>query len=115
MAVTADKRAEGQPSEFAPGRFLREVYEELRKVVWPTAGELYRYTLVVIFTVVLLAALLPFIGVYAAAIASTTAYAVAFFVLVMALRRSPKHAHIKRRGGRRLVGSGPQPRARHSP
>jgi preprotein translocase subunit SecE len=54
VAVTADKRAEGQPSEFAPGRFLREVYEELRKVVWPTPGELYRYTLVVIFTVVLL-------------------------------------------------------------
>jgi len=54
VAVTADKRAEQRPSEFAPGRFLREVYEELRKVVWPTAGELYRYTLVVIFTVVLL-------------------------------------------------------------
>jgi preprotein translocase subunit SecE len=54
MAVTADKRTEGRPSEFAPGRFLREVYDELRKVVWPTAGELYRYTLVVIFTVVLL-------------------------------------------------------------
>jgi preprotein translocase subunit SecE len=54
VAVTADKRAEQRPSEFAPGRFLREVYEELRKVVWPTAGELYRYTLVVLFTVVLL-------------------------------------------------------------
>jgi preprotein translocase subunit SecE len=54
MAVTADKRAEQRPSEFAPARFLREVYEELRKVVWPTAGELYRYTLVVIFTVILL-------------------------------------------------------------
>ena len=55
MAVTADKRAEQRPSsEFAPGRFLREVYEELRMVVWPTAGELYRYTLVVLFTVVLL-------------------------------------------------------------
>jgi preprotein translocase subunit SecE len=54
VAVTADKRAEQRPSEFAPARFLREVYEELRKVVWPTAGELYRYTLVVIFTVILL-------------------------------------------------------------
>ncbi len=54
MAVTADKRAEQRPSEFAPGRFLREVYEELRKVVWPTPAELYRYTLVVIFTVILL-------------------------------------------------------------
>ena len=54
MAVTADKRAEQRPSDFAPARFLHEVYEELRKVVWPTAGELYRYTLVVIFTVVVL-------------------------------------------------------------
>ena len=54
MAVTADKRAEQPRSDFAPARFLREVYEELRKVVWPTAGELYRYTLVVIFTVILL-------------------------------------------------------------
>jgi preprotein translocase subunit SecE len=60
MAVTADKRAEQRPSsEFAPARFLREVYEELRKVVWPTGPELYRYTLVVIFTVILLGA---FIG-----------------------------------------------------
>jgi len=59
VAVTADKRAEQPRSEFAPARFLREVYEELRKVVWPTAGELYRYTLVVIFTVILLGA---FIG-----------------------------------------------------
>ena len=54
MAEIADKRADRPSSEFAPGRFLREVYEELRKVVWPTWGELYRYTLVVIFTVVLL-------------------------------------------------------------
>ncbi|HEY8801946.1 MAG TPA: preprotein translocase subunit SecE [Candidatus Dormibacteraeota bacterium] len=54
MAVTADKRADRPSSEFAPARFLREVYEELRKVVWPTAGELYRYTLVVIFTVIVL-------------------------------------------------------------
>ncbi len=59
MAVTANKRAEQPSSEFAPGRFLREVYDELRKVVWPTGGELYRYTLVVIFTVIVLGA---FIG-----------------------------------------------------
>jgi preprotein translocase subunit SecE len=58
VAVTARKREEPS-SEFAPGRFIREVYEELRKVVWPTGPELYRYTLVVIFTVILLGA---FIG-----------------------------------------------------
>jgi len=58
MAVTT-RRAEQPAAGFAPARFLREVYEELRKVVWPTGGELYRYTLVVIFTVILLGA---FIG-----------------------------------------------------
>jgi preprotein translocase subunit SecE len=58
MAVTAKKRAD-QPAEFAPARFLREVYDELRKVVWPTGGELYRYTLIVLFTVAILA---TFIG-----------------------------------------------------
>jgi preprotein translocase subunit SecE len=54
VAVTADKSAERPSSDFGPVRFLREVYEELRKVVWPTPAELYRYTLVVLFTVVLL-------------------------------------------------------------
>jgi len=58
VAVTAKNRAEATP-EFSIGRFLREVFDELRKVVWPTWGELYRYTLVVIFTVVILGA---FIG-----------------------------------------------------
>jgi preprotein translocase subunit SecE len=58
VAVTAKKRAESTP-EFSPVRFLREVFDELRKVVWPTWGELYRYTLIVIFTVIVLGA---FIG-----------------------------------------------------
>ena len=53
MAVTARKREEPQ-TRGGIGQFLREVYDELRKVVWPTPGELYRYTLVVIFTVMLL-------------------------------------------------------------
>jgi preprotein translocase subunit SecE len=53
MAVTARKREEPASS---PGviQFLRDVIDELRKVVWPTAGELYRYTLVVLFTVAIL-------------------------------------------------------------
>jgi len=53
MAVTARKREEPR-SQVGFGQFLRDVYDELRKVVWPTWGELYRYTLVVIFTVLLL-------------------------------------------------------------
>jgi preprotein translocase subunit SecE len=58
MAVTARKREEPR-SQGGIGQFLREVFDELRKVVWPTWGELYRYTLVVIFTVIVLGA---FIG-----------------------------------------------------
>ena len=54
MAVTARKRDEPRTQGGGIGQFLREVYDELRKVVWPTPGELYRYTLVVIFTVLLL-------------------------------------------------------------
>lgn len=58
MAITT-RRAEQPAAGSGPLHFLREVYDELRKVVWPTAGELYRYTLIVIFTVILLGA---FIG-----------------------------------------------------
>src|SRR5260370_164536 len=50
MAVTARKREEPRAQQPGIGQFLRDVYDELRKVVWPTPGELYRYTLVVIFT-----------------------------------------------------------------
>ena len=63
MAVTTKKRVgsggDSIPTGTSPTRFLRDVYDELRKVVWPTWGELYRYTLVVIFTVIVLGA---FIG-----------------------------------------------------
>ena len=53
MAVTTRRREEPR-AQGGIGQFLRDVYDELRKVVWPTWGELYRYTLVVIFTVVVL-------------------------------------------------------------
>jgi preprotein translocase subunit SecE len=57
VAVTAKNRAGGGDSAASgtgSGRFIREVFDELRKVVWPTWGELYRYTLVVIVTVAIL-------------------------------------------------------------
>jgi len=58
VAVTAKNRAGGGGDSAASGtgsrRFIREVLDELRKVVWPTWGELYRYTLVVIVTVAIL-------------------------------------------------------------
>jgi preprotein translocase subunit SecE len=55
MAVTTRRRDEPRAQQAGgPIQFLRDVYEELRKVVWPTPAELYRYTLVVIFTVLVL-------------------------------------------------------------
>ncbi len=60
MAVPARRRtADTGAEEFPVARFMREVFDELRKVQWPTAGELYRYTLVVVVTVLVLAS---FIG-----------------------------------------------------
>lgn len=56
MAVSTRRRSEAEPQRAGSGplHLAREVYEELRKVVWPTPGELYRYTLVVVFTVVVI-------------------------------------------------------------
>jgi preprotein translocase subunit SecE len=54
MAVTTRRRDEPRAQREGIGQFLREVYEELRKVVWPTWPELYRYTIVVIVTVAIL-------------------------------------------------------------
>jgi len=53
VAIQARRRGPDQ----GPGvvRFLRETFEELRKVVWPTPQELYRYTLVVVVTVSVIA------------------------------------------------------------
>ena len=54
MALTATR-----PRENRATTFLRDTFEELRKVVWPTPAELYRYTVVVIVTVVVIS---TFIG-----------------------------------------------------
>jgi preprotein translocase subunit SecE len=56
MAVQAARRDQQESRIIS---FLRDTYEELRKVVWPTPAELYRYTVVVVVTVVIISA---FIG-----------------------------------------------------
>jgi preprotein translocase subunit SecE len=58
--VATNVRRSGRPQD-EPGliRFFRETFDELRKVSWPTPAELYRYTLIVLVTVVVLGA---FIG-----------------------------------------------------
>lgn len=40
-----------------PRQFVKEVRQELRKVAWPTRRELFAYTMVVLFTVVILTSL----------------------------------------------------------
>ncbi len=65
MAITAKKREEGSADEIPGVSFVRETVDELRKVVWPTPQELYRYTMVVIVTVIVISA---FIGAADAAV-----------------------------------------------
>jgi O-antigen/teichoic acid export membrane protein len=48
--------------------------------------------LAAIFTVLLLIVLLPIVGVYGAAIASTVAYGVALAAMLRSLRHLPRHA-----------------------
>ena len=73
MAVTARKREEPR-AQGGVGQFLRDVYEELRKVVWPTGGELYRYTLVVIVTVIILGVFIGSTDYFLAEAAKRTLY-----------------------------------------
>ena len=54
MAISARRRAQTDQGTGVV-RFLRETFDELRKVVWPTPQELYRYTLVVVVTVTVIA------------------------------------------------------------
>jgi len=56
VAVSATRRDQRESRLVS---FFRDTYEELRKVVWPTPAELYRYTVVVVVTVVVISA---FIG-----------------------------------------------------
>jgi preprotein translocase subunit SecE len=44
-----------QPSKYRWVRFLREVRDELAKVVWPSRREVVTYTIVVILTVLVVA------------------------------------------------------------
>ncbi len=65
MAVASRPREPQAPRRAVPGQrsgplaFIRSVVEELMKVVWPTPPELYRYTVVVVATVIIIGA---FIG-----------------------------------------------------
>jgi preprotein translocase subunit SecE len=56
QASAAARRAQLQQKKERTGarQFLKEVRQELRKVIWPTRKELATYTVVVLLTVVVL-------------------------------------------------------------
>ena len=56
--VAASRRAVPERKRrVGPRQFMREVRQELKKVAWPSRKELFAYTLVVLFTVVVLTSL----------------------------------------------------------
>ena len=63
-APVAQKRPQQRPApkpvsqRTSPGQFLREVRAELRKVAWPTRGEVINYSTVVLVTLIILGALI---------------------------------------------------------
>ncbi|WP_324716976.1 preprotein translocase subunit SecE [Carboxydochorda subterranea] len=62
MAISQQRTGRAERAKVRLGdrlrRFLREVRAEMRKVVWPTRHELVTYTLVVLVTVAVVAALM---------------------------------------------------------
>jgi preprotein translocase subunit SecE len=56
QAVQTARRAQVQErrKRTSPRQFLKEVRQELKKVIWPTRQELVTYTIVVLVTVVVL-------------------------------------------------------------
>ena len=53
-AATAQRT---QRERIGPTQFVREVKGELRKVAWPTRDEVVRYSFIVLFTLIVLTAL----------------------------------------------------------
>ena len=54
---TASPRPAGGGPGGRPGRFIREIISEMRKVLWPSRHELVTYTIVVIIFVVIMIAI----------------------------------------------------------
>jgi preprotein translocase subunit SecE len=54
---TASPRPAGGGPGGRPGRFVREIISEMRKVLWPSRNELVTYTIVVIVFVVIMIAI----------------------------------------------------------
>ena len=54
---TASPRPAGGGPGGRPGRFIREIISEMRKVLWPSRNELVTYSIVVIIFVVIMVAI----------------------------------------------------------
>jgi preprotein translocase subunit SecE len=54
---TASPRPAGGGPGGRPGRYVREIISEMRKVLWPSRNDLMTYTIVVIVFVVIMVAL----------------------------------------------------------
>jgi preprotein translocase subunit SecE len=54
---TASPRPSGGGPGGRPGRYVREIISEMRKVLWPSRNELMTYTIVVIVFVVIMVSL----------------------------------------------------------
>jgi preprotein translocase subunit SecE len=54
---TASPRPAGGGPGGRPGRYVREIISEMRKVLWPSRNELLTYTIVVIVFVVIMVSL----------------------------------------------------------
>ena len=61
MTATRTENASPRPAGGGPGgrpgRFIREIISEMRKVLWPSRNELMTYTIVVIIFVVIMIAI----------------------------------------------------------
>lgn len=60
-ALTPRDVPERQSRRRSPIRFIRNVIAELRKVVWPTRKETIKYSIVVLFTLVFMLAIILFL------------------------------------------------------
>jgi preprotein translocase subunit SecE len=56
-APTRVQRQAPRKERVGPAQYLREVRDEMRKVAWPKRDEVIRYSIVVVITVVVYAAL----------------------------------------------------------
>ncbi len=53
---TSAPRPQEKEKRTSPGQFIREVRSELRKVAWPTRGEVVNYSLIVLVAIVIVTA-----------------------------------------------------------